>query len=178
MIDKLVDFLLNVLGLFKFFYTLNPYQMGVLLRLGKFKKVISPGFGFCYPFGIDQILAENVVLETINVGPQSLTTKDGIGIVVSSIITFKIEDVKTFLLEVEGRNNAIEDCSYGAISGFFLTKTWDSLFELDLSNELSKIVRRSAKKYGVDIISVQLCDFSRCRSLRLVTFHPEKFSIV
>lgn len=168
MLDRLIDFLIQVLDLFRFFHVLPSYQKGVLLRFGKFKRLLDPGLIFYVPFGIDAVLTENVVFENLHVGPQSLTTKDGIGVVTSVVVGFTVSDVKVFLLEVEGRNNVIVDSTYGAVADFFVKRTWEELQNIDVANELSKTVRRQAKKYGVEIVSVQLCDFTRCKSIRLV----------
>jgi ACT domain-containing protein len=46
--------------------------------------------------------------------------------------------------------------------------TWDELVAMDLADELAKIVRRQAKKLGVDIIQVQVTDFTRSLSFRLI----------
>jgi regulator of protease activity HflC (stomatin/prohibitin superfamily) len=173
MFDKLIDLILQFIKLFQFWVVLNPYKGGVRLRLGKFHNVLTPGFHWMLPFNIDAPLWDNVVTETMRTKPQSLTTKDGVAVVISSVVTFRIEDVKTFLLDVEGRNAVVEDSAYGATSAFIMKKTWDELCAMeDIGNELAKVVRRQAKKYGAEIISVQLVDFARCRSLRLIQPTP------
>jgi len=167
-LDRLLQLVQDFLGLFKFIEVIDPYQGGVQLRLGKFKRVLAPGFYFLIPFGVDRVMVENVVTETMTTAAQSLTTKDGQAIVVSLVVTFKIDDVKVFLLEVEGRNAVIGDLAYGATASFIMSKTWEELADCKLSNELAKAIRLATKKYGVDIVSVQPSDFQRCRSLRLV----------
>jgi hypothetical protein len=37
-----------------------------------------------------------------------------------------------------------------------------------MGNERTKTVRRQAKRYGVEVLNVQISDFSRSRSLRLM----------
>lgn len=140
------------------------------MRFGKFNAVLEPGLHFFLPLWIDRVVGESVVVETMQIKPQSLTTKDGKTVVITAVVTFRIEDIRTFLLDVEGRNNVVEDSSYGSIASFVMKRTWDELVGLDdLGNELTKSVRRLAKRYGVDIISVQLIDFIQCRPLRLIT---------
>jgi hypothetical protein len=41
-------------------------------------------------------------------------------------------------------------------------------FALDIDNELTKEVRARAKRYGVSVDEVQVSDFTRSRSLRLI----------
>lgn len=113
-------------------------------------------------------MGANVVPETMIVGPQSLTTKCGKSIVVSNVVTYSIEDIQKFLLEIEGGHQVIEDSTYGIVSAFIMEHSWDELMTVDISNELTKDVRRLAKRYGVQIINVQLRDFTSSKSFRLM----------
>ena len=131
-----------------------------------------------WPFRVEECLSTNVVPETMLVDPQSLTTKDGVSLVISTVVTFAIDDVKVFLLEIEGAGQVIEDATYGIVAHMIMERTWAELAEIDLANELSKTVRRAAKRYGVQIVQVQIADFTRSRSLRLVLGHANKFPVV
>jgi membrane protease subunit HflK len=104
MFDKLVDLLIQFIRIFQFSLVVKPYQLGVRLRFGKFHATLNPGVHLFFPFWIDSVILENSVTETMRVKPQSLTTKDGRSLVISAVITFHIEDIRTFLLDVEGRN--------------------------------------------------------------------------
>jgi regulator of protease activity HflC (stomatin/prohibitin superfamily) len=167
--DRLIDLLIQFIKLFQFWCVVNEYRRGVRLRLGKFHAVLNPGFHWMLPLNIDSAIWDNVVVETMRVKPQSLTTKDDVPVTVSSVVTFEIDDIKVFLLEVEGKNNVVEDSTYGATSAFIMKRTWQELVDMDdIGNELSKMVRRQAKRYGVNIISVQVSDLAKCRALRLI----------
>ena len=175
MFDKLIDIILQFIKLFQFWTVIDAYAAGVRQRMGKFHAVLKPGFHWIAPFSIDKVIWDSVVTETLRVKPQSLTTKDGIPVTVSSVVTFHIDDVKIFLLDVEGRNAVIEDSTYGATSDFVMKRTWEELNAInDIGNELGKDVRRQAKRYGVAIDKVQLVDFARCRSLRLIQSLPKE----
>ena len=169
MLDRLVDFLLASIRLFQFCVIVRTYQQGVVLRYGKFHRLIEPGFHWLIPFAIEEALTENVVLEIMTVGPQSLTTKDDIPIVISTKVSFTVVDVKTFLLSIEGAGQVIEDSTYGVVASYITARTWTELLAADdLANKLTIKVRAAAKIYGVDIVRVQLADFTRSRSLRLI----------
>ena len=175
-LDKLIDLFIQFLKFFQFTEIVNAWQTGIRLRFGKFQAVLKPGLHFYLPFYIDKILMDNTVTETMNVRPQSLTTKDRKAVVVSTVVTFRIEDIKAFLLEIENRNHAIEDCATGATAAYIMKHTYDELVEMDdVDNELAKVVRKAAKKYGVNVISVQLANFVLARSLRL--FSSERLAL-
>lgn len=169
MFDKLIDVILQFIKLFQFWTVVRPYCYGVRVRLGKFHATLGPGFHWMIPFNVDVLYWDSVVTETMRTKPQSLTTKDGKEVVISSVVTFRIRDIKTFLLDVENRNAVVEDSAYGATSAFVMKKTYTELEAMeDIGHELAKVVRNQAKKYGAEIISVQLVDFASCRSLRLI----------
>ena len=168
MFDKLVDLLVSSIRLFQFWTVIPAYASGVVLRFGKFNRLADPGLHWILPFYMEEVLSCNVVPETMVVGPQSLTTKDGVSVVISTVVTFSISDVKVFLLEIEGAGQVIEDSAYGIVSRQIVARTWTELTQIDLPAELTKAVRRQAKRYGVDVLSVQLADFTRSRSYRLM----------
>jgi regulator of protease activity HflC (stomatin/prohibitin superfamily) len=168
MLEKLLDFLFSILRAFQFLSVVDIYQRGVVLRLGNPSRDVGPGLVWLIPFYVDRLLVENIILEALPVGPQSLTTKDRKSIVLSTIVSFTIEDVRKFLLEVEGRNEFIEDSLYGVQSGFIMSRTLEELCGLDMENELTKLARRRAKEWGVRIVRVQIADFSESRSIRLI----------
>src|ERR1700730_11145264 len=113
MFDKLIDLLVTWIRLLFFGFTLKSYQRGVVLRFGVFHRFATPGFHFKWPFAIEECHYVNVTVETMMVGPQSLTTRDDKSIVVSSVVTFKVNEaeaeVRKYLLEVEGAQQVIED---------------------------------------------------------------------
>lgn len=147
---------------------MDQWQRAIILRFGKFHREIGPGIELLWPFYIERPIKVNVVPETMLVGPQSVTTRDDVSVVLSVVVTFSIEEVRKFLLEIEGAHQVIEDSTFGVVSAFILSKTWGELQAIDVANELSKKVRQRAKAYGVNIVSVQICDITRSRSLRLM----------
>jgi regulator of protease activity HflC (stomatin/prohibitin superfamily) len=168
MFDKLFEFIEKFGRLFRFFYVCHPYQGGVVLRLGNFNRLLKPGINWMWPFNIEEDIVCATVAETMMVGPQSLTTKDGKQVVVSSMVTFKIDDVKTYLLDIMGAARVIEDAMYGVVSEVIQKRTWEELTQTDIANELTKKSRVMARRYGVEIIRVQIGDLSTTRSLRLM----------
>lgn len=169
MFDKLVEVIIQFIDLFRFFFVVKQWQDGVVLRFGRYHRDAHPGFHWMLPFRMEYVCWCNVVPETASVGPQSLTTRDEQSVIVGAVLTYGISNVKTFLLEVEGAHDVVCDSAYGVIADYVMGRTWDELRNMNLANELTKKVRVLAKRYGVEILNVQLTDFTRSRSLRLVT---------
>jgi regulator of protease activity HflC (stomatin/prohibitin superfamily) len=168
MFDKIFDFIKQFARFFVFWYVQDPYNGALIIRLGKVWKKASPGLNWMLPFLIDMVIECNVSTHTLVVGPQSLVTKDGKPVVITTVITCTVEDVEPFLLQVNGGMTALDDAATGVVSRLVMGNTWDQLLAMDIANELTKDVRRFAKPWGVGISRVQLSDFMQMRSLRLL----------
>lgn len=168
MLDKLVELLKQFWRFLIFFDTMPEYEGGVVLRLGKYNRDAKPGWNWIWPFMIEKVLSTTVVAETMVTAPQSLLTKDGKALVISTVITFTKPDPKLFLLTINGGDRVIEDAAYGVISELIMKNSLVELGTMDVANELSIKMRRFAKRYGVEIQRVQIADFTVTRSLRLM----------
>ena len=173
MFDKLIDLIIQFIDLFRFWTILTDWEQGIILRLGKFHRMAKQGWNFRIPSNIDICYYTSSNMMTRVVGPQSLTTKDGKSLIISVVITEQVEDVKKFLMTATHGRSIIEDSTFGAVATVIHDKTWQELQDMDLARTLEITVRRQAKKYGVDILQLQLVDFTLSKSFRLMQTHTE-----
>jgi len=167
MFDKLIDLLSNWIEQILPLFIIPDYEMGVVLRFGKYKKIVGPGIYFKIPF-FDQVLSQHVVVTTLSLPPQSLYTKDKQNIVVKGVVKYRISEVKTFLLEVYDAQDAISDMTQSIIKNIIMDKTLDECIDPEIDNTLTKKARVEAKKWGVEIQQVTLTDLAPIRSFRLI----------
>lgn len=172
MFDKLIDFFLNIIEAFYFTCVIDEYQQGVVLRLGKFHRLLQPGFHFLWPFMIERNIEVNVVDRTWNLGKQGLTTADGRAIVVTAIVTNRIKDAYKAVCNVERPEDAIRDLCYSNIGALIRRSTWAEISAPDFEEQLLRACRRNALKYGMEISAVQLADCCLVRSYNLYTQEP------
>lgn len=144
------------------------YESGVVLRFGKFHRTAKIGFNWLAPFSIEELIYDHTILKTNTIGPQSVTTKDGVAVVIAAVIMWRIEDMRQFLLEVEHGLGVLENLASGVMSRKVMDHTWDELCAMDLADEINKIIRRQAKKIGVEVTQTQVVDFTRSLSMRLI----------
>lgn len=167
MLDKLIDFILDVIDAFRFWQVIAEYQRAVVLRLGKFHSELDPGIHWIIPFGVDNVILDNVVPRTCRLNPQSLMTKDGKLVAVSGVITASIRHIRKAVLEVEGVDHALVDACTAAIAEHVTESTFEELRTEEFREKLTKACRSQAFRYGLEIIRVQLSDLSPCRVVRL-----------
>lgn len=173
-----MDFILQFFSFLKelwadiiFWFVLPQTQKAVILRNGKFLKVVEPGAHLKLPciFSLgDEVLTVDGVSETTETSPQSLTTKDGRSVVISAIIKHHISDEKTYILEVMDVIDAITDITMGQIKKNVMIRTWEECKDDSLDNEITKKARNEAKKWGVYIDEVTIINLAEIKSLRLI----------
>jgi regulator of protease activity HflC (stomatin/prohibitin superfamily) len=167
MFDKLVDLIINWIEQILPIVIIPSYEEGVMMRFGKFKKVISGGVYFKIPF-FDEVLRQHVVVTTISLPAQSLYTLDKQNFVVKGVIKYRISDVKVFLMEVYDAQDALSDMTMSIIKNVVISLPAEKCIDPELDNILTKKARVEAKKWGVDIQQVTLTDVAPIRSYRLI----------
>ena len=167
MFDRLIDLLLDSLGLFKFWEVVEPFEEAVVTRLGKYHRSLEGGFHFVIPLAVEQVYTDSVVPVTHDLAPQSLTTADGRSVVVRAVITRSITDIRKAILECEGVENVLVDSAVGAVADAVRAHGWEDLSSKDFAKALTDEVRECARPWGVKIHRVQLADISASRSLRV-----------
>lgn len=167
MFDKLIDVISEWWAYLMPAIIIPNYEEAVLLRNGKFIKVLGPGFHVKLPI-FDEVISHHVVVTTLSLPAQSLYTQDKQNIVVKGVIKYKISDVKIFLLEVFDAQDALADMTQSIIKNIIITTPLEACLDLELDNLLTKKVRVEARKWGVDVQQVTLTDIAPIRSYRII----------
>lgn len=167
MFDKLIEIISHWWLQIIPFVIVRDYEEAVLLRFGRFNKLLKPGMHIKLPF-FDEVIEQHIAITTLSLDAQSLYTKDKQNIVVKAVVKYKIADVKTFLLEVYDAQDAISDMSQSIIKNVIMSMTMEECTDMELDNTLTKKVRVEARKWGVEVQQVTLTDLAPIRSFRLI----------
>lgn len=149
------------------FSIVPQYESGLVLRFGLFNRPANSGLVWKWPI-IEEVITCRNTTTTMNVNPQTLTTKDGKNVIVSSIVKYKVVDPKIFLLEVEDAFDAIADICQGETKRLIVERTWDECTSNDLDNEIQKKTKNRAKQWGIDVDLVTITELAIVRSYRLL----------
>lgn len=167
MFDRFLQLLVDSLEWFLPFKVVDAYEEGVVLRFGVFHRHLSPGFHWVVPLGVERVITDEVVTRVVNLNSQSLTTSDGVPVVVGGAVTMSIHNIKKALLNVRTVQQAVADSCCGVIGREVSGADWDQLTKSEFAFNLSGQCREYAKKYGITIERVQLTDLSKMRALSL-----------
>ena len=124
-----------ILFAYSAFITVAPEEVGVILRLGKYNRVVEPGLRFKLPLGIEQVykvpvqrqLKEEFGFRTVDAGVRSnfssanykdeslMLTGDLNAAVVEWIVQYRIQEPEKFLFKVRNARLTFKDMNEAAM---------------------------------------------------------------
>lgn len=165
MFDKLIDLFVTFIHDILPIKIVDQWEKGVQLRFGKFLRVVEPGLRWKIPF-FDQILLTDVITQTANLKPQTVTSFDDKTIVLSSIVRYHIHDVEKFILGVMHANDALVDTTQGIIRDMVENMTWEDL--VDLTNIVTPEVNEQVQRWGITVETVKFPDLGQITTYRII----------
>lgn len=167
MLDKLIDFLIKFIGLFRGFVFVDEFEKGVILRRGRFHRVVGPGFRWIIPLGQEKLLTVNAKPEPMYLDIQSLHTKDGYHCNIQVGIIWRVIDVKEFLIENEDTDNIVGMLCSGVVSESVQQSRWTAIADPGYAGSLKAPMNRKVRKRGAEIDEVIVQDFVNGRADRI-----------
>jgi regulator of protease activity HflC (stomatin/prohibitin superfamily) len=133
-------------------------RAGVIERLGRYHRTLSPGLALVVPF-VDRLrplidLREQVV----SFPPQPVITEDNLVVNIDSVIYFQVTDPKSAMYEIANYIQAIEQLTVttlrNVIGGMALESTLTSRDEIN--SQLRSVLDEATGKWGIRVNRVEL----------------------
>ncbi len=133
-------------------------RAGVVERLGRYARTLSPGLALVVPF-IDRVrplidLREQVV----SFAPQPVITEDNLVVNIDTVIYFQVTDAKSATYEIANYLQGIEQLTVttlrNVIGGMALEKTLTSRDEIN--GQLRGVLDEATGKWGIRVNRVEL----------------------
>jgi regulator of protease activity HflC (stomatin/prohibitin superfamily) len=168
MLDRLFDFIGEIIDFFICFTVMDVYERGIVMRFGMPNREIGGGFHWLIPFGVEEVKYDTVVRQTSDLDVQSLTSKDGKFITLNAILVYTISDISKFLLEIDDGETDVQNMCYGVITDCVEAHNWDEICTTEFNKEVLKKCRAVCDNYcGVKLIHVKWSDKAVARNIRL-----------
>lgn len=136
---------------------INQYERGVVLRLGKYKRTLEPGFRVIIPY-IDKMIKVDVRTTPMDIPKQEVITRDNVTVNVDAVVYARVIDAKKAVLETTNYRYATSTFAQTALRDVTGNFDLDQLLsERDqISSQIREIVDTQTDKWGIDIESVKL----------------------
>src|SRR5687768_3735103 len=140
MFDKLIDFLISIIELFRFFWVIRTWERGIVLRFGKWtEEVLQPGFHFILPFAIDEVHTINILPTVVELDPQTIVTKDKVVVVVQALVKYEVVKPEVCLIEVANELDALKEFTQGAIHSVIVNEDYSTANVKDIESKIKEV---------------------------------------
>lgn len=148
---------------------INEYERGVKFSLGKFIKIMEPGWNLVLPI-FQSFRKVDIRTRTVDVPEQEAITKDNISIKINAVLYYKIFDAAKSLIAVENFNFAVSQLAQTTMRNAVGSVSLDELLSEreKISAEICKIVDLATDPWGIKVENVELKDISLPEEMKRV----------
>jgi regulator of protease activity HflC (stomatin/prohibitin superfamily) len=135
----------------------KEWEEAIVLRFGKFQRLVSPGFFFKWPL-VETFLKQDKRIITLDIARQEVMTKDNISVSVDAVVFMKVMNTKDSIVNIQNVWNSVTKYAQTTMRDAVGDVELDELLARrdEVADRIEKIVERETQDWGVDIISVNL----------------------
>src|SRR5579863_3926562 len=150
--------LIFLIWLFNCIYVLKEWERGVVLRLGRMIP-IAKGPGLCLVFyPIDKLIRVSLRIETLDVPPQDVITKDNVSAKVNAVCYFRVVDSNLAISQIQNylyATSQLAQTNLRSVVGQF--ELDDVLSEREKVNaKLQTILDQDTEPWGIKVTKVEV----------------------
>lgn len=135
----------------------KEWEEAIVLRFGKFQRLVGPGFFFKWPLA-ESFLKQDKRIITLDVSRQEVMTKDNISVSIDAVVFMKVVNTKDSLVNIQNVWNSVMKYAQTTLRDVVGNVELDELLARrdEVANKIAQIVERETQDWGVDITSVNL----------------------
>jgi len=135
----------------------NQYERGVVLTLGKFSGLRTPGLNIIVPI-FQRMIRVDIRTNTIDIPKQEVITKDNVTVNVDAVVYFRVVNAEKAILEVTNYIYASSQFAQAALRDVTGNVELDALLGKrdEVSAQIKDIVDKQSEKWGIDVESVKI----------------------
>ena len=147
----------------------NEYERGIKFNLGKFSKIMKPGWNIVLPI-IQSYKKVDIRTKAVDVPEQDAITKDNVSVRINAVIYYKIFDASKAILEVENFYFAVSQLAQTTMRNAVGSVSLDELLaeREKLSNTICKIIDQATDPWGIKVENVELKDVTLPEDMKRV----------
>ncbi len=147
----------------------NEYERGIKFNLGKFSKIMKPGWNLVLPI-FQSYKKVDIRTKAVDVPEQDAITKDNVSVRINAVIYYKIFDASKAILEVENFYFAVSQLAQTTMRNAVGSVSLDELLaeREKLSDTICKIIDQATDPWGIKVENVELKDVTLPEDMKRV----------
>ncbi len=136
---------------------LKEYQRGVVLRFGRFLKVLGPGINPVFPF-VDRVQRIDNRTVTMDIPTQDVITRDNVSVKVNAVVYFRVVDPERAVLRVEDYFYATSQLAQTTLRSVCGEAELDDLLSKreEFNQRIQKILDQNTDPWGIKVGMVEV----------------------
>ncbi len=138
---------------------INQYQRGVKFTMGKFDKMLEPGWRIVYPI-FQSYQKVDMRIKAVDVPDQNAITRDNVSVTVNAVIYYKVSSAEKAIIEVENFYYAVSQYAQTTMRNIVGEVTLDELLagREKIADRIREIVEKETTAWGIRVNNVELKD--------------------
>lgn len=139
----------------------NQYERGVLFTMGKFARIVEPGWRVVIPV-FQSLNKVDMRVKAVDVPEQKAITKDNIAVGVNAVIYYRVSDAAKAILEVENFIYAMSQLAQTTMRNAVGEVELDELLAQrdKISERIRTVVDEASDPWGIKVSNVELKDIA------------------
>ncbi|PLX25658.1 hypothetical protein C0580_02095 [Candidatus Parcubacteria bacterium] len=135
----------------------NQYERGIKFQLGKYSKMMDPGWRLVFPI-FQSMTKVDIRVKAVDVPDQDAITKDNVTVNVNAVLYYKVVSAEKAVLEVEHFYYAVSQLAQTTMRDVVGEVTLDELLSNRdaISGRIQQIVDKATDPWGIKVVSVDL----------------------
>jgi regulator of protease activity HflC (stomatin/prohibitin superfamily) len=134
----------------------QEYERGVVLTLGRFSGIRTPGLRFVVPV-LQKMEKVDTREKVVDIQPQDIITKDNVLVKVNGVVYYRVQDARRAILENEDYNASTREMAQSTLRGSVGTHELDELSDPErLSVEIQRALEVKTESWGIKVSNVEI----------------------
>jgi len=136
----------------------TEYERGVLFRLGRLKKILTPGLNLVFPLGVDKVKKVDLRTFTIDVPKQEVITKDNVPVLVDAVVYYSVFDPNLAITKVANYAQSTSLLGQTILRSVLGQHELDEMLSkrAELGVILQKLLDEATDPWGIKISAVEI----------------------
>lgn len=148
---------------------IDQYERGVILTLGSFTGILTPGLRIVIPV-IQRLIRVDMRITTLDIPQQEVITKDNVPVGINAVVYFQVEAPDDAVLKIQDFSYAIMQYAQTALRDVIGGVELDTLLteREKLAEQIKAIVDKETAQWGVNMTSIKMQDISLPQDMKRV----------
>lgn len=168
--NAILDLLKAFWRLLIWWVVIQPWEMGLRVRLGKHRAILTPGLWFRIPYA-DAVYKQSDRLRFTTMTSQTVTTRDGHTLTMSGQLGYAIIDIDRLYDTLHQAENALRSMAQGAVARYVHSHDMAECNPAAIEAGAAAIL--NLRSFGLEYRALQLTTFCRVKTYRFIMDNHE-----